>query len=333
MDDLRSKPVLIAGFGSIGRRHFNNLRALGFENFVFFRTFRSTLPDPEISAWPSTSSLSEALAYRPSMAIVANPSAKHLEVAQAAAEQGCHLFIEKPLSHTAAGCDALASVAAQHGLTTMIGCQYRFHPLLVSLRKQLASGRIGEVLGARAEWGEYLPAWHPWEDYRTSYSARADLGGGVVLTLIHPLDYLYWLFGKVGQVQATVRTVPSLQTSAPDDWADISLTFANGVIAQVHLDYIQRPPVHRLHVWGDQGRAVWDYHAGTLRWETVEGQFEQENVPSGFERNQMFVEEMQEFLAAIAQRRASAIPLEDGIAVLDIALQAKRAAGCEVQYA
>lgn len=321
-----AEPVLIAGFGSIGRRHFQNLRALGCSQFVFYRTYQSTISDPEIGAWPSTGNLDEALAQRPQIAVIANPSARHLEVALAAARAGCHLFIEKPLSHSLEHCQELAELVLQQKLTTMIGCQFRFHPLLKSLRRQLGEGRLGEVLGARAEWGEYLPDWHPWEDYRKSYSARADLGGGVVLTLIHPLDYMLWLFGPADEVHASIRSVPSLKTAAGDDWAEITLRLAGGVIGQVHLDYVQKPPVHRLVVWGDRGRATWDYHAGTLSWEAVDGGMQIERVPEGFERNAMFVAEMRHFLAAVEHRRASDIPLEEGIAVLDVALRAKSCA-------
>ena len=322
--------MLIAGLGSIGRRHFANLRALGFSNFVFFRTYQATQPDADTSSWPSTPNLEEALSHKPTIAIVSNPSAKHLEVATAAAVAGCHLFIEKPLSHSLDHCQDLADVVRQKQLTTQIGCQFRFHPLLISLREQLRSSRLGEVLGARAEWGEYLPDWHPWEDHRQSYSARADLGGGVVLTLIHPLDYMYWLFGPVQDVQASIRSVPSLQTAAGDDWAEITLQFTSGVIGQVHLDYVQKPPVHRLCVWGERGRATWDYHAGTLCWEAADGPVELEHVPSGFERNTMFIDEMRHFLDAVEHRRTSNIPLEDGIAVLDIALRAKQNAQREI---
>jgi len=329
-DTRLAGPVLIAGFGSIGRRHFQNLRALGCSHFVFYRTNRSTIADPDTSDWPSTSSLEEALSHQPAIAIISNPSAKHLETALAAARDGCHLFIEKPLSHSLEHCHVLAELAQTRRLTTMIGCQFRFHPLLISLREQLRAGRLGEVLGARAEWGEYLPDWHPWEDHRQSYSARADLGGGVVLTLIHPLDYLYWLFGPVHQVQAAIRKVPSLQTAAADDWAEITLQFTSGVIGQVHLDYVQKPPVHRLVVWGERGRATWDFHAGTLVWEATDGTSQIESVPAGFERNTMFVDEMRHFLDAVEHQRPTDIPLADGIAVLDVALKAKHSATHEV---
>ncbi len=240
------------------------------------------------------------------------------------------MFIEKPLSHTWDRCQELADLVRERNLTTMIGCQFRFHPLLLSLRRQLSAGRIGTVLGARAEWGEYLPGWHPWEDHRQSYSARADLGGGVILTLIHPLDYLYWLFGPVAEVSAQVRTIPSLETSVPDDWADVSLRFNSGVLAQVHLDFVQKPAVHRLQVTGDAGTALWDNHAGTLHWQAPDGSTELERVPADFERNTMFLDEMRHFLDCVRQGRDSDLPLADGMAVLDIALQAKHSAQREV---
>ena len=321
---LTDQPILIAGFGSAGRRHFRNLRALGYDSFVFYRSYQCKLTDAEIADWPAFTDLDAALARRPNIAIIANPTALHLAVAIPAARAGCHLFIEKPLSHTLAGCSELAALVEQKKLTTMIGCQFRFHPLLIALREQLQAGRIGEVIGARAEWGEYLPDWHPWEDHHRSYSALQALGGGAILTLIHPLDYLYWLFGSVKNVHASMRQVASLHTDTDDDLAEITLEFASGVVGQVHLDYIQRPPVHTLAVWGDAGRATLDYHAGTLHWESGDGDSQVEQAPAGFERNTLFVDELQHFLACVERGQATRIPLKEGIAVLEIALQAKQ---------
>ena len=322
---LRGRPVLVAGLGSIGRRHVRNLQALGVTDFVFYRTRQGTLADDELSAHPTFTDLDEALARKPALAIVANPTASHLSVAQSAAEAGCHLLIEKPLSHSRAGVDELAAVIARQSLTTLIGCQFRFHPLLAELRRGLAAGRLGRVIGARAEWGEYLPDWHPWEDHRRSYSARSDLGGGVVLTLIHPLDYMYWLFGPVDRVHAETRAIPSLETAAGEDWAEITLRFSSGVVAAVHLDYWQKPAVHTLEVTGEAGSVRWDYHGGTLTWRQASGETT-ESLPEGFERNTMFVDEMRHFLECAAEGRPTDIPLADGIAVLDVALGAKQSA-------
>jgi predicted dehydrogenase len=327
--------ILIAGFGSIGRRHFQNLRSLGFERFAFYRTHRGTVPADQSVDWPSFDNLGAALALQPKIAIVSNPSARHLEVATAAAEAGCDLFIEKPLSNSVDGYDELARVVRERVRVAMVGCQFRFHPLLIELRNGVESQRLGQVVGANAEWGEYLPDWHPWEDYRQSYSARAELGGGVVLTLIHPLDYLYWLFGRVERVQAATRAVPKLETPASEDWAEITLTFGSGVIAQVHLDYLQRLPVHRLRVWGDRGSATLDFQSNVLRWLTHGEKDETTEVaaPQGFERNTMFLDEMRHFLQCVAERQQPRIPLEDGIEVLRIALNAKQAAKGEPVHA
>jgi predicted dehydrogenase len=84
--------------------------------------------------------------------------------------------------------------------------------------------------------------------------------------------------------------------------------------------------VHRLCVWGDGGRATLDFHAGTLIWQATDGKTQTEQVPAGFERNTMFVDEMRHFLEAVKSRRPSDIPLEDGIEVLRLALNAKRSA-------
>jgi predicted dehydrogenase len=328
-------PILIAGFGSIGRRHFCNLRSLGCTNFVFYRTHQGTVSDDESAGWPSFDNLAAALVTRPRIAVISNPSSRHLEVATAAAEAGCDLFIEKPLSDSLDGCAELARIVQSRALVAMIGCQFRFHPLLIELRNAIESGRMGRIVGARAEWGEYLPDWHPWEDHRQSYSARPDLGGGVVLTLIHPLDYLYWLFGGIDRVQAATRPVPTLETQAGEDWAEITLTFASGVIAQVHLDYLQRPPVHRLFLWGELGTAALDFQEGILKWQMKESNdgVTETKVPAGFDRNAMFVDEMRHFLDCVATRQSPAIPLHDGIEVLKIALDARHAARGEPAHA
>jgi len=170
--------TVIAGLGSIGRRHLRNLLAIGESDIVLLRSGHGTLPDAELSGLPTVGSLSEALDGRPQAVIVANPTAYHLDVALPAAEAGCHLLLEKPVSHSMARVAVLAAAAAASGSRILVGFQFRFHPALRALRQLLSDGALGEPLHAGAHWGEHLPDWHPWEDYRSSYSARADLGGG-----------------------------------------------------------------------------------------------------------------------------------------------------------
>jgi predicted dehydrogenase len=321
--------VLIAGFGSAGRRHFRNLQLLGCRDFVFLRSGLGVLDDREIVEFPSTKSLEEALSYRPKVAVVATPSARHLEIALPAAEAGCDLYIEKPLGHELKDIDRLLAIVRERRLVAMLGCQFRFHPLLMELHSMIGQGRLGRIVGATAEYGDYLPSWHPGEDYRKNYSARHDLGGGAILTLIHPLDYLYLLFGEWRRIQAMVTAVPSLDTPAGEDWSNINIEFANGVLAHVHVDYLQRPAVHRLSVLGETGRAVCDYNSGELTWQPAQGEPTIGRVIAGFERNTMFLDAMEHFLNCVRDRTEPRVPLGDGAVVLKMALEARRVSSSE----
>ena len=321
-----SGKCLIVGFGSIGRRHLRNLRALGVvdSQIIVCRSGKSTLPDDELAGVTVEYDLERALAHQPLATFIANPTALHLPTAMAAARASSHIFIEKPVSHTIEGIDELQRLVAAQNLIFFVGFQFRFHPGLRQVKRWLDDGAIGRVVSVQAHWGEYLPDWHPWEDYRQSYSARADLGGGVVLTLSHPLDYLRWLIGEVESVYATLG-YQGLDIET-EDTADIHLGLANGVIGHVHLDYLQRPPSHELQIVGTEGTIRWNnqdgsahcYHVQSQSWETL--------VPQQFERNTMFIDEMKHFLACLRGEEAPICNLHDGVRSLEVALMAKESA-------
>src|SRR5512136_994770 len=107
---------LIAGLGSIGRRHFRNLLALGERDILLYRTHQSTLPADELAGFPVESDLRVALAYKPDAVIVSNPTALHLDIAIPAAQCGCHLLIEKPVSHSMAHLNELEQAVRENGV-------------------------------------------------------------------------------------------------------------------------------------------------------------------------------------------------------------------------
>jgi len=314
---------MIAGLGSIGRRHLRNLLALGQNDILLYRTFQSTLPDDELSGFPVETDLQAALAHKPDAVIVANPTSRHLDVAIPAAHAGCHLLLEKPVSHSLEGVIALKAAVERTGVHVLVGYQFRFHPGLQQIMRRLGEGAIGQPLSVHAHWGEYLPAWHPWEDYHSGYSARADLGGGVILTLSHPLDYLRWLIGEVQSLWAFTGSQGGLGLDV-EDTAEIGLRFQNGVLGSLHLDYNQRPPEHRLEIIGNQGTLCWDNADGNvgLFRAVSTGGWECLPIPENFERNLLFLEEMRHFLAVISGKATPACSLEDGIRALQLALSA-----------
>ncbi|TLN28568.1 Gfo/Idh/MocA family oxidoreductase, partial [bacterium] len=264
--------------------------------------------------------LGAALAHRPDALIVANPTALHLGVAIPAALAGCHILMEKPVSDSLEGMDELKNALRSGGGKLLVGFQFRFHPGLRKAAALLRQGAIGRPVFARAHWGEYLPAWHPWEDYRQSYTSRPELGGGVVRTLSHPFDYLRWLLGEAEVTFAQVGALGDLDIPVEDS-AEINLRFAGGAIGSLHLDYLQQPPVHRLEISGTSGTLRWDNADGTLHCFRAEvGQWESHPTSEGFERNTLFLDELRHFMDVIAGRAEPVCSLEDGIRVQQLAL-------------
>ncbi|MEN4013000.1 MAG: Gfo/Idh/MocA family oxidoreductase [Bellilinea sp.] len=324
---------LIAGYGSIGRRHLRNLIALGERDVLLYRTRRSTLPTDEIADLVTETDLEAALARRPDAVIIANPTALHLAVAIPAARQGCHILMEKPLSHSMDGIAELERALEQGGGRLLMGYQFRFHPTLRRAAGVIASGEIGRPVAARVHWGEYLPDWHPWEDYRQSYAARPDLGGGVVLTLCHPLDYLRMMLGEVSAVSAMTAALPELELNL-DAAADILLRFENDAIASLHLNYIQQPAQHTLQVIGTQGSLYWDNASGCLNWQRAgETGFHTVQPDADFERNWMFMEQMRHFIAVARGEAQPVCTVQDGARALRLALAALESAanGCQAR--
>jgi len=327
---------LIAGLGSIGRRHFRNLIALGEKDIILLRTRKATLPDDELAGYPVETDIHEALQkHKPDAVVVANPTTLHLDVAIPAAEAGCHILLEKPISDSLERVDTLQRATQKSGSKILVGFQFRYHPTLNKARELIQADALGKVLTVHAHWGEYLPQWHPWEDYRQSYAARADLGGGVIRTLTHPLDYLRYLIGEVDSIWSFNGHISALELDV-EDVAEIGLKFSNGAIGSVHLNYVQRPPRHTLEIVGTNGTLRWDNVDGVLQLQKFPAPFasyselppapviETFSPPEGFERNQLFVSQTRHFIETTQGKSEPVCRLEDGIMALRLALAAYR---------
>ena len=337
---------LIAGLGSIGRRHFRNLIALGEKDIVLLRTRKATLPDDELAGYPVETDIHEALKkHKPDAVVVANPTAMHLDIAIPAAEMGCAILLEKPVSDSLDRLDTLQQAAQKSGSKILVGFQFRYHPTLNKARELIRANGIGKVLTVHAHWGEYLPQWHPWEDYRQSYAARADLGGGVIRTLTHPLDYLRYIIGEVESLWSFNGHISPLELDV-EDVAEIGLKFTNGAIGGVHLNYVQRPPRHTLEIVGTQGTLRWNNADGNLQLQKFPAPFASYSdlppapfietffPPDGFERNQLFVSQTRHFIETARGETEPVCNLEDGIMALRLALAARQSttAGSVVKF-
>jgi predicted dehydrogenase len=201
----------------------------------------------------------------------------------------------------------------------------RFHPCLRRLRELLAGRVVGRVVSVRVFVGSSLPAWHAYEDYRELYAGRRDLGGGVILTQIHELDYVSWLFGPPARVFAIGGRLGDLEIDVEDTASLLLECAVDGrmVPVHVHQDYRSRPPARTCEVIGEDGRIEVDLEACRLRVFDVRGQTTESAVHEDFDRNDMFVEEMAHFLACARREAIPHVSVAEGARSLRLALAAR----------
>lgn len=313
---------LVLGCGSIGKRHIRNLRALGEADVHAFDPAQARRQEAlEAGASEAFADLGEALGKKPSAVLVCSPTSLHLEQSLAAARAGAHLFIEKPLSTTLDGLDELLAETAVRNLSSLVGCNFRFHPGMVRVKELLTGGELGRIVSARADFGQYLPDWHPWEDYRRTYSARRDLGGGVLFDRIHEIDLLLWLMGDVSAVSAFMGTLSGLEIDT-EDTVDMILRFAGGAQGAIHLDYLRRDYKCVLEVTGELGVAEWSFLDHRIRWYTARDKAWSSLSWPRHDVNQMYLEQTRHFLRVLRGEEESQNDLAGGIAALRVALAA-----------
>jgi glutamate-1-semialdehyde 2,1-aminomutase/spore coat polysaccharide biosynthesis protein SpsF len=316
--------ALVVGCGSIGRRHARNLKALGVHQLGFCDTDREALKQCREELHGETfDDYGEALQkFRPDIVLICTPPVYHVEEALAALRARAHVFIEKPLSHESSGIQALIAEARRRDRNVQIGYNMRFHPGLQILKNLIDSGKIGHVLWLNVEAGQYLPDWRPWQNYRESYSARHELGGGIILDGSHELDYICWLLGRPTGVTCRAEHLSSLEVDVEDS-AWIYLSFPERRRAELHLDFVQRAYTRTCKVVGETGTALWDFSLQEVRWFSAEKPG-WNSIPYVFKPNDMYVAEMVHFLDSLGSGTGPMVDLEQGRDVIRVVEAAKK---------
>jgi predicted dehydrogenase len=323
--------VLIVGLGSIGTRHLRLARAL-LPN-ANIRVLRHQAGDivPEL-ADGMFSSLNDAIAFAPQIAVIANPATHHLAMAQPLAEAGVHLLVEKPLSNTLDKARDFLDCCRAGKTIALTGYNLRFLPSLQRYRDLISEGLIGTILSVRCEIGQYLPSWRPGMDYQQSVSAQRKLGGGALLELSHEIDYVRWIFGEVSWVMARLSKQSDLRIDVEDS-AHLILGFASDgvhqLIATLNLDFIRHDTTRICTAIGAQGSLRWNgltgviehYISGAKEWQVI---FSHQH-----QRDDSYLSEWQHFLSCVKDGALPSVTAEDGIKVLQIVDAAHRSSESE----
>lgn len=312
----RDVRVLVLGAGSIGARHARNLAAAGADVVI-------ADADPQrATSVPGTQSLALDLDRLDGFdgIVVASPTTFHRQQSEAALATGARVLVEKPMALLDDSLEPLLAAADR----IMVGYNLRFHEPCQRIVALAHEGRAGALSSIRVWFGSWLPDWRPTVDYRQSYSARANLGGGVLLDAIHELDLLVWLMGDADfrVVGSVVERVGPLDIDV-EDTVKALLRHQSGVVADVSLDYLSRRYRRGVEVIGADATLRLDWARGVVEIEDADS-LEVEPIVASVDRS--YELEAAHFLAFV---RDGVRPVVDGIvgaASLDLARRIRDAA-------
>lgn len=266
------------------------------------------------------SSIDKCLDEKPDVGLITNETIYHVPTAKKLAEAGLDLFLEKPLSNSMKSVNELLSIIKRKNLITLMGCNLRFHTCIKEIKSLIEKQKIGKVISVQVECGAYLPDWHPYENYSNSYAARDDLGGGIVLTCIHEIDYLYWFFGEIEEVFSVTGKFSDLKIQS-SDLSAIIMKFRNNIIAEIHLDYFQRPESRSCKIIGTKGTITWNSLTNEVKvYDLKKDKGYTRLKIKNYKKNEMYEKELRHFIQCVKRRKNSLNDISQGQYVLKVAL-------------
>jgi predicted dehydrogenase len=303
--------VLIIGLGSIGKRHVEALKKLRPNCTVLaLRSRENASVQDGITNIYRWEDIPDGLSF----VIISNPTSEHYTAISQCIPLNVPLFVEKPPLMSLNGAKELIETVHKNKIQTYTAFNMRFHPVLQWLKEELP---LDKVLEVAAYCGSYLPDWRTGTDYRSTYSARRELGGGVHLDLTHELDYIKWLFGAPQEVYAYTSKVSDLEIDSVD-YAHYHLAYKS-YNASISLNYYRRKPRRNLEiVLKDQ---TWE--ADLLQNKVVN-----DNGEVLFHENEnrqlMYERQMQYFLSKVENGQPLMNNLQESVDTLSIALPQRK---------
>lgn len=317
----------LVGRGSIGARHARNLKALSCNHIIAFSESRDREKDKRFFMTYGIKTYhvwGDVRGYKPDIFIIANPTSEHVKTAKTALKMRCHVFMEKPLSHDLKGIEKISRGLKKNHLVFLFGANLRYHPVLLRIKRLIDDHEFGDIYFARIMAGQFLPDWHPEEDYRRSYSAQKRLGGGVVLTLQHEMDYAYWLFGKFKSLKSYTKKISHLEIDV-EDIASVILEAKSGPLIEVHIDYLQRPAKRALQIQGSKGSVEYCFGEPSLKfYDFAQQRYRTLLVLNDYDGNQMYLDEMEHFIRCVTGGEKPRVGFEEAAYVLKTCLDIKK---------
>jgi predicted dehydrogenase len=320
--------LLVIGLGSMGKRRVRNLQSIGVSTITGF----DPRPDrreetSEAYGIRTVASVEEGFGLRPDAVVVSTPPDLHVTYAREAVRMGLPVFMEASVVDDEV--TLLADEAVAKRVLVAPSCTMRFHPSVQTIKRLVDEDRIGRVLTFTHHSAEYLPDWHPWEDYRYFYAGQRSTGA---CREIVPFELLWltWILGPVGRVAAMKGKVGNLEVDIDDTYQLLVQTKA-GALGHLLVDVLARAPIRRCTLVGSQGTITWDVSEKSVRLYEAEAKTwtsfrEQEGtVQPGYRHaEEPYVDEMRAYLAAARGESAWPYSLSDDMLTLGLLRAAER---------
>ena len=304
--------ILIIGLGSIGQRHLRNIKKISPKTEIYAlrklkRNFilnnkNQIIGKDIISKYDikEISNIREIKKINLDAVFINTPSSLHLKDFQVFLNEKLHIFIEKPLSDKSSKAKIFINqINRKHKQKIMVGHQLRFNECLIKIKTILQKGTLGKICGANIYHGENLKNFHTYENYNNIYASRKKLGGGVILSQIHEIDYCIYLFGSPSSLYASGGRRSDLRIDV-EDYANIVFNFKkkNQFSVNITLDYLQHPKKRELFIVGSKASLKWDYYKDTININYYNG-LNKSFVFKLKDRNDLFMRELKYFFKSI----------------------------------
>jgi len=252
--------VAVFGTGNIGMRHIRVLNQIDAVSVIAVPKRQSRVNELTQEGHIAVADLKTAVAMGATQCVVATETGDHLGDGLQALDCGLDVLMEKPLCTDASQANQLAEHSEKLNQKLSVACLLRFSESLGIFRKNLES--VGRLHNVRIESQSYLPSWQPGRHYQDSFRARP-VEGGVLLDLIHDIDYPGWIFGWPDLIQSSLKNLRRLSINS-DEVANISWEGSKGETISITMDFLSRPAYRSMTAYRELGTIQWDDTAGRI---------------------------------------------------------------------
>ena len=318
---------IVLGCGSIGKRHMRNLLTIGVnaDNIIAIDPREDRLEEVKALGINYTNNDYKNIIEKEKIdiALVCSPTSLHIKQCIDLANKNINLFIEKPLADNKDGLEDLIEIVSKNKLKVAVAYVFRFSPLTQKVKSILSEGNLGKVLWARGEFSEYLPDFHPYEDYRSFYMAKKELGGGSILDQSHIMDLIFYLVSGFEEVFAVNTNLSSLEISS-DDIAEMIVKLKGNILASIHTDIFGRSHKKTLEIKAEKGNIFMDIYDDSVSVYDSESKSTQVFKKLTKDFNNNYIDEIKNFIASCENKEEVRTSLSEGIHTMNLIISAKK---------